>query len=101
MRLQKKFFDEVPPAIRVEVAVDLLLPARFGRDHRYRASLAKFGTQPVSVKRLISKEHAEFHVVDKRFHSNEIMALTRQQNKSCQVSKRIHQRYDLGGQTAA
>ena len=97
----EKVLDEVPPTINMEVAVDLLLSVRFGRYHRYCASLVQFGPQPVSVKRLVAEEHAEFHVADQRFHPNEIVALARQQNETRQVSQRIHQRHDLGGQTAA
>jgi len=97
----EEVFDEVSPAISMEVASYFLLSVRFGRDHRCRASLVQLGTQPVSVKRLVAEEHAEFDVVDQRFNPDEIVTLARQQDKTRQVSQRIHQRHDLRGQATA
>ncbi len=34
----EEVLDQVPPAIGMEVAIDLLFPVRFGRDHHYGAS---------------------------------------------------------------
>jgi hypothetical protein len=94
-----KMFDL--PAVGVEVAVDLLLPVRFGRDHRYRASFVHFGSQPVGVESLVPEEHIEFDVLDQRFHPDEVVALARQQNETNQVSQCIYQRDDLRGQSTA
>jgi hypothetical protein len=60
----EEVLDEVPPAISVKVAFDLLLSVRFGRDHRYSASFVQLGSQPVCVESLVSKEHIEFDVLD-------------------------------------
>lgn len=81
----------------MEVAVDLLLPVRFGRDYRYSPSFVQLGTQPVGVEGLVTEEHIEFHVVDQRLHTDEVVGLTRNQNETGQVSQRIYQRYDLRG----
>lgn len=97
----EEVLDKVPPAIGVEVAIDLLLSVRFGRDHRYRASFAQLSPQPVNIEGLVPKEHIEFDVLDQRFHSDQVMGLTWNQNKARQVSQRIYQRHDLRGQTAA
>lgn len=97
----EEVFHEMPPAISMEVTVDFLLSVRFGRDHRDGASFVQFRTQPVGIERLVAEEHAEFHVRDQRFHPDEIVALTGQQNEARQVSQCVHQRHDLGGQTAA
>ena len=99
--LAEEVFHEVSPAVGVEVAVDLLLPVRFGRDYRYRASCVEFSSQPVGVERLVSKEPIEFDILDERFNSNEIVALARQENETNQVSQCIDQRDDLCGQSAA
>lgn len=93
----EEVLDEVPPAIGMEVAVDFLLPVRFGRDHHYSAPFVQFGTQPISVERLVAEEHIEFDVLDQRFHPDEVVALARKQNETGQVSQRIYQRHDLRG----
>lgn len=97
----EEVFHEMPPAISMEVTVDVLLPVRFWRDHRYRTSIVEFRTQPVSVEGLVAEQHTEFDVFNQRAHSDEVVALTGQQNETRQVSQRVHQRHDLGGQTAA
>lgn len=97
----EEVLDEVPPAISVQVAFDLLLSVRFGRDHRNSASFVQLGSQPVCVESLVSEENIEFNVLDQQFHSDEVVALARHQYETGQVSQRIYQRLYRCGQPSA
>jgi hypothetical protein len=78
----EEVLHEMPPAISMEITVNFLLPVRFGRDHRYRTSIVELRTQPVSVEGLVAEEHAELDVLDQRFHPDEVVTLTGQQNEA-------------------
>lgn len=43
LEIAEEVLDEVSPSVGVEIAVDLLLAVRFGRDHGNGASIVDFG----------------------------------------------------------
>ena len=98
--IAEEVFDEVPPAVGVEVTVDRSFTVRFGRDHSNGAPVVELRPEPVGVKGLVAQEHAEFHALDQRLYPNEIVGLPRQQNETNKISQRIHQRDDLRRQSA-
>lgn len=99
--LREEVLDQVSPLIGMPVVIALDLAVRFGRNDCARAAHIQLGKQPVSIEGLVGQKRIECYVLDQRCDAFQVMSLTRQENKVEQVSKRIDQRHDLGGQSAA
>lgn len=99
--LREEVLDQMSPLIGMPVVIALDLTVRFRRNDCARAAPIQLGKQPVGIEGLVGQKSIEGHVVDQRCDAFEVMSLTRQDNKVEQVSERIDQRHDLGGQSAA
>jgi hypothetical protein len=101
-RLQaaEEVFNEVPPAVGMEIAVYLSHSVGFWRDNGNSASLVQLCTQPVGIERFVTQKHVEFQILDQWWHANKIMTLPGQKNKADEIAKRVDQRDDLRGQSA-
>lgn len=99
--LCEEVLDQVPPLINVFIVVTQELPVRFGWDDRAGAAHIEFCEQPIRIERFISQESIEGNAIDERFDALHVVSLTGQENEVGQVSERVDQSNDLGGQTAA
>jgi len=99
--ITEEVFDEVTPAVGMEVAVDFSFTVRFRRDHGDGSPVIEFRPQPIGVKGLVAQEHIEFHVLDQRLYPDQIVGLPGQQNEANKISKRIDQCDDFRRQPAA
>lgn len=92
----EEVFDEMAPAVHVEVAGDGLRPMGLGRDDCRRAPLVQFGAQPINIEGLVGQQRGEIEVLDQRRDTDAIVSLARQEDEAHQIAERIDQRHDLG-----
>jgi hypothetical protein len=92
--------DEMPRLIHVDVVPDGHLAVALGRDDGERAPLVELGTHGIVVERLVANERGELYVCDQRLDADAVVTLAWKKNEADQVTQRICECHDLGGQAA-
>src|SRR5919206_1829035 len=101
LQLGEGVLDQVAPAVHVAVEVDGGLAVRLGRDHRGGTTIVEVRPEPVGVEGLVAEQSAKGDALDQRLHADAVVPLAGQQDETHQVTERIDQSDDLGGQPAA
>ena len=101
LELTEEVFDQMAPAVDMEVAGDGLLAVCFGRDDRLRTAIVQLSAQPVDIEGLVGQERQDLDILDKRLDADAVMPLTGQENEAGQIALRVDQGHDLGRQAAA
>ena len=91
----------MPPFVAVFVKLRWEFPVRLRRNDRNNPRVIQIFTQPVGIKSAICKEHLARDALDQLRCFTQIMGLPRHQTEGDQVAKRIGQREDFGGNSAA
>lgn len=99
--LCEEILDQVPPLVGVFIVVAQELPVRFRWDNRAGTACIELFEQPISVESLVSQESTEVYAIDQRLDTPHVMSLTGQKYEVDQVTERVDQSNDLGGQSAA
>ena len=89
------------PLVDVLVVGDLPYPVGFRWDDCSDAPLIQFRPQPIDVERFVAQQGVEVNLLDQGGDAYRVMALTRQEHETRQISQGIHQRDDLGGQASS
>ncbi len=92
---------QVAPAIHGLVIGDDRIAVGFGWDDGDGATVIEVRTQPIGVERLVTEQGVESDVCDERRDPYDVVALSGQEHEADQISKRVHQRDDLGRQPAS
>jgi hypothetical protein len=93
--------DQVAPFVEVDIDVTRRTSVRMLRDHDLRAAPAGLFGDPVDVEGLVRDQAAERGGVDQLCRADRVMALTGQEVEAHEVTQRIGERHDLGGDPAA
>lgn len=99
--IAKQIFDQMAPAVHVEIAGNGVRPIGFGRDDGNRAPVVQFGPQPIDIEGFVGQECLEVDILDERLDADAVVTLAGQEDKARKIAKRIDQRHDLGRQAAA
>ena len=99
--LCEEILDHVPPLIGVLIVIAQDLAVRFRWDDRAGTARVEFREKPVGIECLVGQESIEGNAIDQRFDALHVVGLTGQENEVGQVSERVDQSNDLGGQSAA
>ena len=99
--LCEEILDQMPPFVGVFIVLAQELSVRFWRDDSTGTPRIEFCEKPIGIERLVSQESIEGDAIDERFDALHVVSLTGQKNEVGQVSERIDQSNDLGGQSAA
>ena len=98
--LCEEILDQVPPFVGVFIVIAQELAVRFRWDDGGGTARIEFCEQPIGIKCLVGQESIKGHAIDERFDALHVVSLTRQENEVGQVSERVDQSNDLGGQSA-
>src|SRR6476469_788650 len=101
LELTEEVFDQMAPAVHMEVAGDGLLAVCLGRDDRLRTAIVQLGAQPVDIEGLVGQERQDLDILDERLDADAVMTLTGQENEAGQIAERVDQGHDLARQAAA
>jgi len=77
LKLTEEVFDQMAPAVHMEVAGDGLLAVCFGRDDRLRTAIVQLSAQPVDIEGLVGQERQDLDTLDERLDGHAVMTLTR------------------------
>src|SRR5579884_159477 len=99
--MTKEVFNQMAPAIHIKGAGDGVLVIRFRGNHRKGAALIQFDPQPIDIEGFVGQQGGEIEIADQRPHTDAVVTLPGQQNKTHQIAKGIDQRHDFGRQAAA
>ena len=99
--LCEEILDQVPPLVGVFIVIAQETAVRFRWDDRAGTARIEFCEKPIGIKRLVGQESVESNAIDERFDALHVVSLTGQENEVGQVSERVDQSNDLGGQSAA
>ncbi|TQM89495.1 hypothetical protein BD293_4514 [Roseinatronobacter monicus] len=99
--LCEEIFDQVSPLVGVFIVITQELAVRFRWDDRGGTARIEFCEKPIGIERLVGQESIEGNSIDERFDALHVVSLTGQENEVGQVSERVDQSNDLGGQSAA
>ena len=97
----EEVFDEVAPAVGLEIARDGLCAIGFGRDDRDCAAIVQRGAQRIDVEGFVGLECPKMETVDDRLDADAIVPLAGHEDEADEIAERVDQRQDLGRQTAA
>ena len=97
----EEVFDEMTPAVHGEIARDVRLAVRLGRDHGEGAARVEFAAKPVIVEALVSDQRTDFDAVEQRLDADAVVALARQEDEARQIAQRVDKSDDFGRQAAA
>ena len=101
LEFAEEVFDQMPPFVHLEVAIDSLLSRGLRRNDGYCAAIVEFGAQPIVVEGLVGEQGAECDVRNQRFDADAVVALTGQQNEVYEIAECVDKREYLGRQAAA
>ena len=93
-------FDQVTPAIHVDVVGYLDPSISLRRDDGQRPSVVQLPSDRIVVEGLVRDQCLDGDTVEQRVDADAVMTLAREQNEPGQVAERIDQGQDFGGQTA-
>ena len=91
----------MPPLIGVTVELGRKAAVGFGRDNGLNSCLRQHLAQLIRVEGPIREKLAARQPFDQLCSAAQIVGLARQQPEVDQVTKRVCQRHDLGGHSAA
>jgi len=97
----KKPLDEVAFAIEREVARPLSLTVSLGWDDRSDAALGEGVDERVGVVCFVANQGIWVGVLDQWFRASKVMSLTRCEHQLDGIAQSVHERMNLGGQSAA
>jgi hypothetical protein len=91
----------VPPFVAILVKLRPEFPVRFWRYDGLNPRSLQISTQPIGIKRSVCKEHFACNTFDQLCCFAQIVGLIRHQAKADEVTKRIRQRQNFGGNSPA
>jgi hypothetical protein len=97
----EEVLDEMTPFVHVEIARNPARPVAFRWDDGTGTAPVEFGPDPVGIEGLVAEQSIEIDAFDQGSDPDSVVALAGQENEAHQVSERIDQGDDLGGQAAA
>jgi hypothetical protein len=98
--LCEEIFDQMPPFVGVFIVIAQELAVRFWWDDGGGTARIEFCEKPIGIKCPVGQESIKGHAIDERFDALHVVRLTRQESEVGQVSERVDQSNDLGGQSA-
>lgn len=98
--LCEEILDQMPPFVGVFIVIAQELAVRFRWDDGGGPARIEFSEQPISIERLVCQKSIKCNAIDERFDAFHVVSLTGQENEVGQVSERVDQSNDLGGQSA-
>ena len=90
----------MPPLVGVFIVIAQELSVRFRWDDGGGTARIECCEKPIGVERLVGQESTEGNAIDERFDALHVVCLAGQKNEVGQVSERVDQSNDLGGQSA-
>src|SRR5260370_3939962 len=100
LKLAEEVLDQMAPFVHLGVDLERGGAARMLRDHDLGTALVEVGDDVVAVEGLVGDQRAELETVDQRRNANGIEPLSRQQDESNQIAKRVGESQDLGRHAA-
>jgi hypothetical protein len=97
----EEIFNEMAPAVHVEVTFDGLGPIGFRRDDGNGAAVVQFGAQPIHIEGFVGEQSLKVDALDQRCNTDTVVTLARHQDEARKIAQRIDQRQDFGRQAAA
>ena len=91
----------MPPFEGVFIVIAQELAVHFWWDDCGGTARIEFCEKPIGVERLVGQQSIECNAIDERLDALHIVSLTWQENEVGQVSERVNQSNDFGGQSAA
>jgi hypothetical protein len=96
----EEIFNEMAPAVHVEVTFDGLGPVGFRRDDDHGAAVVQFGAQPIHIEGFVGEQSFKVDALDQRCDTDTVVTLARHQDEARKIAQRIDQRQDFGRQAA-
>ena len=100
LQVTEEVFDEMAPAIHVEIAVDLARPVGFGWDDSGCAKDVELHADPVVVEGFVGDECRDRHPIEQRFRREAVVTMPWKQQKTHKIAERIDQGDDFRRRTA-
>src|SRR6185312_7923818 len=96
----EEILDEMTPFVNLGIERNGLCSARMLGDDDLGAALVQLGNDAVAVEGLVGDQSVEEEAVDKRFDTDRIEALARQQDEADEVAEGIGKRQNFGRHAA-
>ncbi len=91
----------MPPFVGVFIVIAQEFAVRFCWEDGGGTARIEFCEKPIGAERLVGQQSIECNAIDERLDALHIVSLTWQENEVGQVSERVDQSNDLGGQSSA
>ena len=102
LELGEEILDQVTRGVDITIECLRLLPIGLRWDHRFLSRGGeRFANPLVRIKRLIGDQCIGLHIGQQLVGSDKVMSFATGQIKAGRIAKGIHQRVDLGAQSAA